>query len=94
MYEDDEDEDDSDEAKKPVASASAAASAAPPESAARKMTEADVAVMRKIRFLGRSGIITEVKGAKVQVLFTDNERKEWVKKDGLLLKGTVESNTA
>jgi hypothetical protein len=48
---------------------------AAPVSTSRKMTENDVCVMTKIRFLGRSGIITEVKGPKVQVIFHDNGRK-------------------
>lgn len=58
----------------------------------RKIEEADVRVLTKLRFLGRAGLITEVKGNKVQVLFHDNSRKEWVKKDALLERGFVDLN--
>lgn len=87
-----EDEDDDETVK---ADGKQAKDAPPPEKqqVQKKVTEADIAVMKRIRFLGRSGMITEVKGSKVQVLFRDNERKEWVKRAGLLERAYIESDT-
>lgn len=41
----------------------------------------------QLKFLGRSGVVSEIKGNKVQVIFADNERKEWVKREALLERG-------
>lgn len=45
----------------------------------------------KLRFLGRSGIVTEVKGDKLQVLFSDNGRKEWVKLQAIIDRGITDN---
>jgi hypothetical protein len=56
-----------------------------------KLQLPNLKVLVKIRFLGRSGVITEVRGHKIQVLFSDNGRKEWVKEEGLLQRGFLEN---
>ncbi len=92
QFETEYEEEDEDEETVAAAVDAKGAAAAAKKAQPQKMTEADIAVMKRIRFLGRSGMITELKGSKVQVLFKDNERKEWVKRAGLLERGYVESD--
>lgn len=56
--------------------------------APQKLDRNAIKPLMKLRFLGRSGVVTEVKGEKLQILFADNGRKEWVKLDAVLERGT------
>ena len=55
-----------------------------------KLLEKDLKVLTKIRFLNRSAVVTEVRGEKIQVIFSDLGRKEWVKKASLLERAFLE----
>lgn len=56
-----------------------------------KITKDMLKPLLKIRFLGRPGVVTEIKGDKLQVLFADNGRKEWVKLQAVIDRGMGEN---
>ena len=53
----------------------------------QRLKKEDLQPTKEIRYLGRSGVITEVTDGKVQILFRDIKRKEWILEKDLLQKG-------